>query len=169
MLAKYGVFESFSFQRKLWYFRTLITWIEVNWLVTLNVMVSKTWDIPWHADETNRLVSQHHHMWNILSLVMFSYSIICLENFTFFILHAVFTLVVTWSRPVQSTESLKPMKLCTHIIYYHYVHFIQNTTNTLTTQTAIILSTNYTKLEQPPPEHSKEWLCWVIQISCLTH
>jgi hypothetical protein len=35
------------------------------------------------------------------------------------------------------------------------------------TQTAIILSANNTKLEQSPPEHCEEWLCWVIQISCL--
>jgi hypothetical protein len=38
----------------------------------------------------------------------------------------------------------------------HALTLIPNTTNTLTTQTAIILSANYTKLEQPPLEHCEE-------------
>jgi hypothetical protein len=45
------------------------------------------------------------------------------------------------------------LALSAWILPEHALTLIPNATNTLTTQTAIILSMNYTKLEQPPPEH----------------
>jgi hypothetical protein len=42
------------------------------------------------------------------------------------------------------------------ILPEHALFLIRNTTHTLTTQTAIILSANNTKLEQSPPDHCKE-------------
>jgi hypothetical protein len=63
------------------------------------------------------------------------------------VLFAFVVMLFIWNRHTHTTIK---------ILAEHVLTLIPNTTNTLTTQTAIILSVNYTKLEQPPPEHYEE-------------